>query len=276
MTDHASKLGPGARSARETTSLSMTEPDGGADTAPSPELLITRIASMAQSLRGLDSRGDRTFASIVSTAATQTVALVPGVDHAAVAVIAVDRRNTEEQDLTFATDAVAAELTALQLRPDRGPAPRTPRDVTVTDLTDSADRALADAAARLGVQAMMTMPLFVGDRSIGLLTAYADDATALDDDAVAAGAAIATHVALAALSLGDDASLRTALSSRDVIGQAKGILMERYAIDGVAAFELLARLSQQDNRRLIEIAADVVDTRRTTDTSADGVSDASV
>ncbi|MEX5721243.1 ANTAR domain-containing protein [Geodermatophilus maliterrae] len=49
--------------------------------------------------------------------------------------------------------------------------------------------------------------------------------------------------------------LTTALSSRDLIGQAKGILMERYKITAEMAFALLARTSQDTNRKLHEVAA---------------------
>lgn len=48
--------------------------------------------------------------------------------------------------------------------------------------------------------------------------------------------------------------LRRALETRDIIGQAKGMLMERYDIDAGAAFDLLVRLSQNSNAPLSEIA----------------------
>ncbi|MBV8786817.1 MAG: ANTAR domain-containing protein [Mycobacterium sp.] len=51
-----------------------------------------------------------------------------------------------------------------------------------------------------------------------------------------------------------DEQLRRALASRDIIGQAKGILMERFAIDAESAPNLLKRLSQADNTPLAEIA----------------------
>jgi AmiR/NasT family two-component response regulator len=50
-----------------------------------------------------------------------------------------------------------------------------------------------------------------------------------------------------------------ALASRDLIGQAKGIIMERFNVDAVRAFELLVRLSQNSNARVADIAADFVD-----------------
>jgi AmiR/NasT family two-component response regulator len=49
--------------------------------------------------------------------------------------------------------------------------------------------------------------------------------------------------------------------SRDRIGQAKGIIMERFGIDDVAAFGMLRRLSQESNTALVDIAQRVIDTR---------------
>jgi AmiR/NasT family two-component response regulator len=56
--------------------------------------------------------------------------------------------------------------------------------------------------------------------------------------------------------------LRIALDSRTRIGQAKGILMERYGVDEDHAFAILRRISQSQNRRLQAIADEVVRTRR--------------
>jgi AmiR/NasT family two-component response regulator len=55
--------------------------------------------------------------------------------------------------------------------------------------------------------------------------------------------------------------LRSALGSRDIIGQAKGILMERYEISPGAAFSLLARLSRESNKPVVVIAKELVETR---------------
>ena len=45
------------------------------------------------------------------------------------------------------------------------------------------------------------------------------------------------------------------------IGQAKGIIMERFNVDDVRAFEMLRELSQNTNTRLIDIALRVIETR---------------
>jgi AmiR/NasT family two-component response regulator len=57
----------------------------------------------------------------------------------------------------------------------------------------------------------------------------------------------------------------SALASRDVIGQAKGIIIERYRVDAVQAFELLKQLSQNTNTKLVEIAQQIIDTSNTGD-----------
>ena len=55
--------------------------------------------------------------------------------------------------------------------------------------------------------------------------------------------------------------LQSALSTRDRIGQAKGIIMERYGVDDVRAFEMLKQISQDSNTRLVDVAQRVIDTR---------------
>jgi hypothetical protein len=59
--------------------------------------------------------------------------------------------------------------------------------------------------------------------------------------------------------LAENEQLRTALQSRDVIGQAKGMLMERYDIDANAAFRLMVKLSQDSNTKVVEIASYLVE-----------------
>lgn len=46
--------------------------------------------------------------------------------------------------------------------------------------------------------------------------------------------------------------------SRDLIGQAKGILMELFKINSIAGFELLRRLSQQSNSKLVDVAEKLI------------------
>jgi len=64
---------------------------------------------------------------------------------------------------------------------------------------------------------------------------------------------------IAALTL-QVAQLEQALASRDLIGQAKGILMERYRIPADEAFERLRTASQHSNRKLAALAGDLAAT----------------
>jgi AmiR/NasT family two-component response regulator len=75
---------------------------------------------------------------------------------------------------------------------------------------------------------------------------------------LAVGAMLATHAATALIA--DDVRLQfqSALASRDIIGQAKGMIMERFDVDAVRAFELLTKLSQNSNIRLAEVAEEIV------------------
>jgi hypothetical protein len=56
--------------------------------------------------------------------------------------------------------------------------------------------------------------------------------------------------------------LHTALVTRDLIGSAKGMLMQRYSCDGDAAFDLLRRVSQQQNVKLRHVAAELVEAQQ--------------
>ena len=62
--------------------------------------------------------------------------------------------------------------------------------------------------------------------------------------------------------------LQHAVDSRDVIGQAKGILMERYAVDEGQAFRVLTRVSQSTHRKLHDVAEELARTRELPDSHA--------
>jgi AmiR/NasT family two-component response regulator len=79
-----------------------------------------------------------------------------------------------------------------------------------------------------------------------------------DQDSIEAGLLVAAHTMVAWNLVSRERQFRSALASRDVIGQAKGILMERFDINAAAAFELLKRLSQDTNTRISVSAEKVV------------------
>jgi GAF domain-containing protein len=109
------------------------------------------------------------------------------------------------------------------------------------------------------IRSILSYELFVDNGSMAALNFYSDHPHAFTDDSVELGGIFATHVALAWSMMRRQHQFRSALASRDIIGQAKGVIMERFNLDAVEAFDLLARLSQQSNTKLIEIARALID-----------------
>jgi GAF domain-containing protein len=121
--------------------------------------------------------------------------------------------------------------------------------------------------ARLGVRSSLSIPLPFQGATIGALNVYArrpkafgaEDTTASEE--VAAWVALAVGNADAAARTHETLTgLRTAMLTRSVIDQAKGILMERYKVTADQAFTLLTHSSQNQNRKLRDIAAALVET----------------
>jgi AmiR/NasT family two-component response regulator len=69
---------------------------------------------------------------------------------------------------------------------------------------------------------------------------------------------LATHAAIALIADDERLQFQSALASRDIIGQAKGMMIERFNVDAVRAFELLSRLSQNSNIPVAEVAEEMV------------------
>ena len=125
----------------------------------------------------------------------------------------------------------------------------------------------AQNAAAHGVLSSLSVPLPFQGATIGALNTYSGQPRVIDDhdielaEEVAAWVAIAIGNAEAAARTRDDLTeLRTAMMSRALIEQAKGILMERHKIKEDEAFTLLTHASQRSNTKLREVAADLVRT----------------
>lgn len=114
--------------------------------------------------------------------------------------------------------------------------------------------AVRPAAAGLGVLSMLSFQLFVQDDNFGALNLYSGQPGASGPGSESDGMLLASHAALAMTAARTRAGLLTAMDSREMIGQAKGILMERYKITGVEAFGLLVVSSQAVDRKLRDLA----------------------
>jgi GAF domain-containing protein len=118
----------------------------------------------------------------------------------------------------------------------------------------------AREAAALGVGSMMCFQLFVSGDQLGAMNLYSGAAGAFDDESEQIGLMLAGHAAVALAGAEHEQELRRAVDSRDLIGQAKGILMERHKLTADQAFGVLARVSQETNRKLADIAVELSET----------------
>lgn len=116
-------------------------------------------------------------------------------------------------------------------------------------------------AAETGIRSMMAFRLFTHHDVVGALNLYATAPGSFDEHDRDTGAALAAHAALAVVASQKIENLEIALDSRATIGQAVGIVMERFDLEPDRAFAVLSRLSQDLNRKVREVAQELVVTR---------------
>lgn len=117
------------------------------------------------------------------------------------------------------------------------------------------------AVLELGVRSGMSLKLYTTQRSAGALNLFGFQPVVWDEDVQTVGTVLAAHAVGALLSVRRSEQLKSAIASRDRIGQAKGIIMERFALDEGRAFDMLRQLSQETQTKLVEVAQRVIDTR---------------
>jgi GAF domain-containing protein len=113
------------------------------------------------------------------------------------------------------------------------------------------------AVEETGVQSTIATPLVDGGRVVGALNLFSDRPGSFDAADVEQSALLAifvAHATPAMLAALERESLADALQSRDLIGQAKGMLMARSNLDEAAAFDVLRRASQRLNIKLRDVA----------------------
>lgn len=163
------------------------------------------------------------------------------------------------------------QLDSLQRQAGRGPCTEALAGMDalyVPDLlNDQTWPQFSPAAANLGIRSALAYRLSVQGKTVGALQLYAHLPGAFNAHDRAQGLLFATYASLALAQASAQATeenkienLQVALSSREIIGQAQGILMERERITADQAFQLLRRASQHLNRKLRTVAQDIVDT----------------
>ncbi|WP_428994931.1 GAF and ANTAR domain-containing protein [Mycolicibacterium chubuense] len=208
-------------------------------------------------------RADTNFEAVLREINATTVASVPGAQYACVTV--VEPKHTVRS--LAATHQYPITLDDIQRDAGEGPclsAAWAHQIISIDDLNrEHRWPAYRQAALHsTPIRSIMSYRLFGEGSCLAALNIYAEQAHAFDDEAVELGLVFAGHTAVAWNAMRRQEQFRSALATRDVIGQAKGILMERFDIDAFAAFDLLRRLSQESNTKLVDIAERIVNEGR--------------
>ena len=195
----------------------------------------------------------------VDRAVTVATEIVQGCEHASVSVMHRARR----LETLAATSEVCRRGDELQYDLEEGPcldAAGSHDTVRSADLTRETRWPTwsSRVTRELGVRSILSFRLYTATDELGALNLYAERVDAFDDAAEGVGYALAAHVAVAMAGERNLDYANLALVNRTVIGQAEGMLMERYQMSADQAFRVLARVSQQENVKLRDIAAYVV------------------
>jgi GAF domain-containing protein len=215
-----------------------------------------RIAELVQELHSRpDTDSDTVLAELVEHAAIE----IPGAQYAGVTVT----RNARHIDTPAATHKWPILLDEIQQRHREGPcltAAWEEKTVHVADLTTDNRFPLyrRDALEQTPICSIMAFQLFIADETMGALNVYAEQPHVFDQASKDIGRIFAAHSSVAWNSARRDEQFKRALASRDTIGQAKGMIMERYGVDAVQAFEVLRKLSQDSNVPLVQVATELV------------------
>ncbi len=215
--------------------------------------LAEDFGELARSLEEHDDP-DVMLAEIIAAA----VAMVPGVDEGSVSVV-TGRRNIGSQ---APTGDLPMQVDALQEETQQGPCLDAAYEHLTVRVTDMASETrwpeFARRASQAGAASMLSLQLYVEGDNLGALNLYSRTPNAFDDESEQVGLLFASHAAVAYAGVRKEAQLVQAVGSRTLIGQATGILMERYKISPERAFLVLTRVSQNSNRKLHDIATELV------------------
>lgn len=217
--------------------------------------LAVRMADLARTMAR-----ERTLDAVLAEVTSAAVELIPGVDTAG--ILLVKPRGGFESLAT--TSDLPHQLDILQMTFEEGPCVQAALADTIVRTDDFRAESrwprYSPAVVEIGVLSGLSFKLYTGDRTAGALNLFGFQPRTWNTDAESIGTVLAAHAAAAVIATQEERQLKAALLTRDRIGQAKGIIMERFGVDDVRAFQMLRQLSQEENIKLVDIAGRVVDT----------------
>ena len=212
--------------------------------------------------------GRQTLAETLDRVAALARDTVPGADVVGLTLVKDGRPTT-----SVFTDPTSPEIDQAQYEADAGPCVYALKSGQIlrVDSTEREDRwpDFAKAARHRGIYSTLSMPLLVTSEPVGALNLYGRSEGAFSNGQESVAAAFATQASVAvanaqayweAKEVADH--LHQAMKSRAVIEQAKGMLMAAQGCGPDEAFDLLVRASQRSNRKLRDVAQELVNNAR--------------
>jgi hypothetical protein len=219
--------------------------------------LAQALSGLARSLEAEDDT-DRMLDDLVAAA----VAVIPGVDEGSISVVRARRTVVSQSP----TSELPKQVDAVQAEVGEGPCLDAVYEHPIVRVPDMRAETrwpkFAARAAEAGAGSMLSFRLWVEGDNLGALNLYGREPHAFGEESEAVGLLFVSHAAIAMAGAFKHDQLVEGLDARDLIGQAKGIVMERYNLDAVQAFALLVRTSQHTNTKLRDIAAELSSTGR--------------
>ena len=231
---------------------------------PDDEQLVKCLRSAAEQLT--ENRSIRDLETTVTKLMHAAVATIPGV-----AGGGISRTEQGTVRSSHATDDRIFQLDQLQSELGQGPCITAADDPPLAGVVTANDLAGADAerwpafaprCVEAGYRSMMSVQLSLQGRRRSALNLYSHDAGVFDASAELTGGLFGIQAATLLHGADHAAYLGKALESRDVIGQAKGMLMERFTVDDDEAFQMLVSSSQDTNMKLVDVAHWLVEEAR--------------
>jgi GAF domain-containing protein len=226
-----------------------------------PENLTNGLRAMSLFLVG-----DANLADTLTRVAELATDSLPNADFAGMTLMTDNGPRT-----SIFTDPESPEIDQTQYDTGNGPCLDSMRDgvryrIDSTE-EDTRWRAFSRTCLDHGIHSTLSLPLVVGeDKAVGALNLYSHQRAGFDQDAEENGTAFAEQAAVVlsnaqaywgAFEMTEQ--LQTALVSRPVIEQAKGIIMAQSHVSAEEAFQILVRASQRENVKLREVAAQIVE-----------------
>jgi GAF domain-containing protein len=189
-----------------------------------------------------------------------TLRTVPGFDH-----VGISTRHGDGTIITRSgTDQLVWDLDEVQYSLREGPCydAITGNGITAVEHARHDQRwpRYMPEAAKRGLRAQLAVGLYSDEDSLGGLNLYSTSSDTIDGDAVLIAELFASQAAIALGRARHETQLNQALETRRTIGQAVGIVMERYELSEDRAFNFLIRASSTSNVKLRDVAAELVRT----------------